>query len=80
VRPRHVDVRELEPPLPLVRALAAVQSLAADEYLVLHHRREPVPLYELLSAMGFAHQTRSAAADRFEIMIWRAAGPAPAIE
>lgn len=77
MRPRHLDVRDLAPPEPMVRALAALTALAADEYLLLIHRREPLPLYDLLARMGWRHRVHAAAPDRFEIQIWRESGPAP---
>lgn len=80
MRPRHLDVSDLEPPQPLVRALAALQQLADDEYLVLRHRREPLPLYGMLAPLGFVHRTTAAADGHCEIRIWRAPGPAPGPE
>lgn len=77
VRARFVDVSELEPCRPLEVALAELRSLAADEYLVLGHRREPVPLYAMLPAMGFSHRVRKGRTTPFEIVIWRSVQPPP---
>jgi hypothetical protein len=77
VRQRHLDVRELEAPEPLVRTLAVLTALAPDDYLLLIHRREPLPLYDLLASMGWRHRVHAAAPDRFEIQIWRESGPTP---
>jgi hypothetical protein len=77
LRCRTVDVSALEPPQPMEVALAALRELAADEYLVLQHRREPVPLYAMLAAMGFCHRVRPGRATAVEVVIWRAGGEAP---
>lgn len=77
VVPRRLDVSRLEPPEPMVQALAALRELGADEYLVIAHRREPVPLYDLLPGLGFRHRVQQGAATAFEIVIWRQAGPEP---
>ncbi len=44
-----LDVRGLEQPEPLLRALAALGELAAGEYLHLLSHRDPVLLYPLLA-------------------------------
>jgi len=77
VHARFVDVSELEPPRPMEVALSELRSLAAGEHLVLAHRREPVPLYALLAAMGFQHRVRTGRRTAFEIVIWRASEPPP---
>lgn len=71
MRPRVVDVSALSPPEPMQRAIAALQELAPDEYLVLAHRREPYPLYELLERMGYRHRARDGATTAVEVLIWR---------
>ena len=77
MRARHVDVSELDPPQPMLVALAELRELAGDEYLVLAHRREPVPLYAMLETMGFAHRAQPGRRAAFEILIWRRSGPSP---
>lgn len=71
MRARIVDVSDLPPPEPMQVAIAELQRLAADEYLVLAHRREPHPLYTLLATMGYRHRTRRGRATAFEVLIWR---------
>lgn len=48
-----LDVSELPPPEPLERALDALAELPAGDRLVLRHRRQPFPLYDLLRRMGY---------------------------
>lgn len=67
----ELDVRDLEPPEPMQRALAAIAQLRAGEQLRMHHHREPFPLYRILSERGFKHRTTLLADDSYEIMIWQ---------
>lgn len=66
-----LDVRDLAPPEPLERVVAAIGSLAGGQYLRVRLQREPFPLYALLEESGFAWQTRSARDIPFELFIWR---------
>jgi len=77
VRARIVDTSGLEPPEPMQRVLAELDTLAEDEYLVMRHRREPVPLYVILATRSFRHHVRPGAAASFEVVILRASGPVP---
>jgi uncharacterized protein (DUF2249 family) len=60
--PLELDVRPLcdqgRPPLPAI--LAAVAELAPGQSLQLSAPFEPVPLYALLQARGFTHESREA--------------------
>lgn len=71
-----LDVSRLEPPQPLERALAAIDTLATGACLCLLHRREPLLLYPILEQRGYARITREipAAGDAtpaFNVYIWR---------
>lgn len=66
-----LDVRDLPPPEPLERVLAAMDLLAEGQYLRVQLHCEPFPLYALLEESGFARQTRSAPDIPFELFIWR---------
>ncbi len=65
-----LDVSDLEPPEPLVRALAEIDTLEEGQYLHMRHRREPCLLYPNLEQRGFAHLTR-ASGSGFDVFIWR---------
>ena len=52
-----LDVRGLEPPLPLVRVLERLDALAPDEQLEIIHSRRPMFLYPQLDDRGFVHET-----------------------
>lgn len=53
-----VDGRDLFPPEPMQRVVAALATLAKGEALELLLYREPFPLYELLTRAGHRYQTR----------------------
>jgi uncharacterized protein (DUF2249 family) len=73
--PIRLDVRGLEPPLPMVRVLEAIEALAPGQRLeVLHHRR-PLFLYPQLEERGCRHATDEPEPGLVRIAIWRG-GPA----
>lgn len=47
-----LDTRELDHPIPLEKAVAAFRALQKDEIIQMIHRREPLPLFEILSKNG----------------------------
>jgi len=67
--PRVIDGRDLEPPEPLERAMAALATLAAGDELVMLLRCEPVPLYTILDQNGYAHRSRYLADGTNEVTI-----------
>jgi uncharacterized protein (DUF2249 family) len=71
----RLDVRGLEPPLPMVRVLEAVETLTPGRRLeVLHHRR-PVFLYPQLEERDCRYATDEPEPGLVRIVIWRG-GPA----
>jgi uncharacterized protein (DUF2249 family) len=52
-----LDVRGLEPPQPMIRVLERLDTLGADERLVVTLDRRPLILYPQLDARGFEHST-----------------------
>lgn len=67
-----LDVRELEPPEPLQRVLAAVEKLQPGERIRMLHHREPCLLYPLLDQRGCNYRLAVGNEDYYEILIWRA--------
>lgn len=53
----HLDVRGLEPPEPLLRILARLETLDPGDELEVLHERRPLLLYPELEARGFVHET-----------------------
>ena len=71
----RLDVRGLEPPLPMVRVLEAVEALAPGQRLEVFHHRRPLFLYPQLEERGCRHATDEPEPGLVRIAIWRA-GPA----
>jgi uncharacterized protein (DUF2249 family) len=69
-----VDVRGLEPPLPMVRVLERLDGLEPGQELLVIHERRPVFLYPQLDERGFVYETREAGPGRVEISIRRDRG------
>jgi TusA-related sulfurtransferase len=51
-----LDVRTLEAPLPLQRALSAAKALEVGQYIKMVHRMRPCHLFENLVKMGIWRQ------------------------
>jgi hypothetical protein len=66
-----VDVRGMEQPEPLLRALAALDGLASGEFLHLLSHRDPILLYPLLAQQGFLCESLDRAGT-VHVLIWRA--------
>lgn len=71
IEPLHLDVRGLEPPEPMVRTLAALESLPPGGVLVQTNVRVPRFLIEELDRRGFPHEVRVLSADEVEVTIRR---------
>lgn len=65
-----IDNRGLEPPEPMVRIFAALESLAAGERLRALMDREPILIYSELERRGFAWEFNEDGGPVIEI--WRA--------
>ncbi|MCU7923364.1 MAG: DUF2249 domain-containing protein [Candidatus Thiodiazotropha sp. (ex Dulcina madagascariensis)] len=72
----RLDVRVLEPPVPLERILEALEDLSEQDCLRVRHSREPYPLYSLLREMNFSWNTRWSNGDCI-IRIWHTGHPPP---
>jgi tRNA 2-thiouridine synthesizing protein A len=73
--PVTLDVRGLPPPLPLVRVLERLETLAVGEQLELVHDRRPMLLYPQLEARGFVHETNETEPGVVRVLIARKADP-----
>jgi uncharacterized protein (DUF2249 family) len=72
-RARHLDVRGLDPPEPLLRVLEAAEALAPGEAIEVIHDRRPLLLYPQLEERGLVHDTDEPAPGVVRIRIRRAA-------
>ena len=69
-----LDVRGLEPPEPLVRTLAALESMPSRHQLVQINARVPQLLLPMLAERGFACEVDESHSDAVRVRIWRADG------
>ncbi|HEU6449837.1 MAG TPA: DUF2249 domain-containing protein [Gemmatimonadaceae bacterium] len=68
-----LDVRGLEPPEPLIRTLAALETLPEGHQLLQINARVPQFLFPMLVERGFACDVDESHADRVLVRIWRPA-------
>ena len=68
-----LDVRGLQPPEPLIRTLAALDSLPDGHQLVHVNERVPQLLLPMLAERGYACELDESHADRVLLRIWRPA-------
>ena len=66
-----LDVRDMEPPEPLVRTLEALESLPADSMLVQLNMRVPQFLLPILRERGFHFTIDEAQPNEVHVRIWR---------
>jgi len=52
----HIDVRNLEPPEPMLAILEAIDGGEIDTALIAHLDREPIFLYPELDERGWSHE------------------------
>ncbi len=69
----HLDVRGLEPPIPMEKALQLAADLLPGQHLHMLIHREPFPLYELLDGMGYRHDTQAQPNGDYLVVIERGA-------
>ena len=70
----QLDVRDLEPPVPLERILDHLDTLTESDWLRVRHNREPYPLYNMLRQMDFAWDSQWSNGD-FILRIWHVGHP-----
>lgn len=67
----EVDVRDLEPPEPMSAILSALSTLPRGEGLLVHHSRQPFPLYEKLKEAGWDYLCEQKSEQYFLLTIAR---------
>lgn len=77
---RLLDVSDLEPPEPLIRALAVADGLGEGQYLRMLHRREPLLLFDSLEGKGFRFVMRAGHIAPCEVFVWRSGDEAAQAE
>ena len=66
-----IDAREMRPPEPLERALAALDLLGDDGGLTLMLKRRPYPLFLVLSNKGYKWNESEEAGGGFKYQIFK---------
>lgn len=72
-----LDLRDLEPPLPLQKALEAAARLGRGHSLVIHTRFHPIHLFELLDPEAFDYDCEESATNHWTTHLWRIANEHP---
>lgn len=49
----HIEVRGLAPPAPFVQIIKLIESLPVPCPVIVHHDRDPLPLYDELAQRGW---------------------------
>ena len=68
---RRLDAREIDGE-PFEDIVAALDELDEGESLLLVNSFEPVPLYDVIEARGFQHETANPSPDEWHVTITRA--------
>ncbi len=66
-----LDTRELDHPVPLEKAVYAFKNLSGDEIIHMIHRREPIPLFEIIAKNGGRYLSVMEREDLWHIYITR---------
>ena len=74
--PNFLDLRDLPAPEPLLRALAAVDALAAGAMLCVLTPMRPEPLLEHLRLRRIAHSVAAHEGGGCAVTVWTEDGPA----
>jgi len=69
-----IDARDMEPPEPFEHVMEALSVMEPGAQVMLILNREPFPLYRVLGANGYRHDTKAYPDGRFEIVISHADG------
>ena len=69
----HIEVRGLAPPAPFVMILKLVDTLGGATPVVVHHDRDPVPLYTELAQRGWLAQRIQGEPGEFRLRLNRSA-------
>lgn len=67
----ELDVRELDHPVPLEMAVNAFKKLKGNEVIHMIHRREPLPLFEIITKNGGFYCSRQDDSQIWHIYITR---------
>jgi hypothetical protein len=66
-----LDVSSLPAPEPMTKIIQTLARLTELQFLKVHHRREPFPLYEKLTAAGWQYFCQQQKEESFVIYIYQ---------
>lgn len=67
----HLEVRGLEPPSPFVNIISLIESLDDATTLIVHHHRDPLPLYAELAERGWQAEQIDGEPGEFRLRLTR---------
>jgi uncharacterized protein (DUF2249 family) len=65
----HIEVRGLAPPAPFVQIIQLVESLKVPSAIIVHHDRDPLPLYDELAQRGWSANRIEGDAGEFRLRL-----------
>lgn len=65
----HIEVRGLAPPSPFVLILKLIESVPDSMPVIVHHDRDPMPLYAELAQRGWTAQRIEGDASEFRLRL-----------
>ncbi|MCW8327462.1 DUF2249 domain-containing protein [Photobacterium sp. SDRW27] len=65
-----LDVSDLEPPQPMHKICQTLSTLQSGQLLHVKHRREPVPLFAILTQQQFDYRHSKESEGKHHIWIW----------
>ena len=75
VREILINASEMEAPQPFEEVLKRLKTLQPDQYIHMLHRKQPLPLVQLLEQNGYVVSMREGQTIPWEIFIWRKSDP-----
>ncbi len=67
-----LNVSDLAAPEPMTKIIQALMKITTQQFLLVHHRREPFPLFEKLTSAGWLYSCQQQAPDSYQIYIFKA--------
>ena len=72
-----IDVSELEAPEPFEKVVALVSAMKPGQYIRMLHRKQPLPLIQMLEDNGYACRAIEHQPSDWEILIWNKSDVVP---
>lgn len=67
----HIEVRGLAPPAPFVQIIQLIESLPTPCPVIVHHDRDPLPLYDELAQRGWSAERIEGDVDEIRLRLSR---------